>query len=85
MAYISALFIILAMLFIPVSTIWTFWVLYCNDKNLKQRQVLLHLEIDKNDRWKTLDMHSTVTYEEHLSCLTQMRNPYKLYKLNNSS
>ena len=82
MAYIFALLIILAMLIIiPGLIIRCFWVLYCNDKTLKQRQGLLYLDIDKNDRSKALDMHSTVSYEEHLSCLTQMRNPYKLYKL----
>jgi hypothetical protein len=60
---------------------WTSWAMHCNNKTYKQRICLLHLEIEKGNQQKTIDMYNTVTYDQHMHCLIKMKNPYKLYKL----
>ena len=69
---------------IPIAALWAN---YCNNRTLRQRQMILNIlgELPVESQWQNIwEQYNSVSYRQHLNCLLLFGNPWKLYKGKNN-
>jgi hypothetical protein len=75
---------IVGIAYAAATFVFVFWCLHCNNKTCRQRKALINIDTDSDENgpgrsWTTIQHE--VSYNAHMYCLMQMKNPYKLYKI----
>lgn len=69
---------------IPIAVLWAN---YCNNRTLRQRQIILNIlrELPVESQWQNIwEQYNSVSYRQHFKCLLLFGNPWKLYKGKNN-